>query len=33
MDFDENETPVEAIGEGAFGGAHFKDICSSVTET
>ena len=28
-----NETPVEATGGGAFGGAHFKDIYSSVTET
>ena len=31
MDFGANETPVEVIKEGAFGGTYFRDIYSSVT--
>ena len=31
MDFGVNETPVEVIKEGAFGGAHFRDIYPGVT--
>ena len=31
MYFDANKTPVEVIKEGAFGGAYFRDIYSSVT--
>ena len=31
MDFCANETPVEVIDEGAFGGTYFRDIYSSVT--
>ena len=31
MDFCANETPVEVINEGAFGGTYFRDIYSSVT--
>ena len=30
MDFGANETPVEIIKEGTFGGAHFRDIYSSI---
>ena len=30
MDFRPNKTPVEIIEEGAFGGAYFRDIYSSV---
>ena len=29
MDFRPNITPVEVIKKGAFGGAYFRDICSS----
>ena len=32
MDFDANETPIEVIREGAFGGTYFRDIYSSVTK-
>ena len=30
MDFGANETPIEIIKEGAFGGTYFKDIYSGV---
>ena len=30
MNFTPNETPVEIIIEGAFGGTYFRDICSGV---
>ena len=30
MDFGANETHVEVIKEGAFGGTYFRDICSGV---
>ena len=30
MNFSGNKTPVEGIREGAFGGAYFRDIYSSV---
>ena len=32
MDFDANETPIEVIREGAFGGTYFRDIYSSVSK-
>ena len=33
MEFDINNTPVEVIREGAFGGTYFRDIYSGVTGT
>ena len=30
MDFGANETPIEVIKEGAFGGTYFRDIYSGV---
>ena len=30
MDFGANETPIEIIKEGVFGGTYFKDIYSGV---
>ena len=30
MDFGANKMPVEVLGEGAFGGTYFRDICSDV---
>ena len=30
MDFGTNQTSVEVIKEGAFGGIYFRDICSAV---
>ena len=30
MDFNPNETPIEVIKKGAFGGTHFRDIYSGV---
>ena len=32
MDFSPNETPVEIIKEGAFGGTYFRDIYSNVSK-
>ena len=32
MDFCANKTPIEVLKEGAFGGAYFRDIYSSVNE-
>ena len=32
MDFSPNKTPIEVIGEGAFGGTHFRDIYSNVSK-
>ena len=32
MDFGANITPVEVIEKGAFGGAYFRDIYSSINE-
>ena len=31
MDLGANKTPIELIGEGAFGGTYFRDIYSGVT--
>ena len=32
MDFGANNTPVEVIREGAFGGTYFRDIYSGINE-
>ena len=32
MDFSPNETPIEIIKEGSFGGTYFRDIYSNVNE-
>ena len=32
MDFSTNETPVEIIKEGSFGGTYFRDIYYSVND-
>ena len=32
MDFGANKTPVKIIGEGAFGGTHFRYIYSGINE-
>ena len=32
MDFSANKTPGEIIGEGAFGGTHFRYIYSGINE-
>ena len=32
MDFSPNETPIEIIKEGAFGGAYFRDVYSNINK-
>ena len=32
MDFSPNETPIEVIREGVFGGTYFRDIYSGISE-